>query len=124
LLDAPTSVEEDVMTDLVIPRGTPGASVGARVSALLTARGLQPSRVTVAFVDENGPKGGPGIRCRADVTLARHPALHVECVETTGRRAFDAVLDSLDRRLLRFVGRLRDRARRPKKYFAAKRLLA
>ena len=41
---------------------------------------------------------------------------------TEGVRA--AVLESLDRRLSRFVGRLRDRARRPKKYFAAKRLLA
>jgi hypothetical protein len=91
---------------------------------LLAARGLEPSRVRVGFVDQNGPKGGPAVRCAADVTLARHPALHVECVDTTPRRAFDAVLESLDRQLLRFIGRLRDRARRPKKYFAAKRLLA
>jgi hypothetical protein len=80
--------------------------------------------VSVAFVDQNGPKGGPAVRCAADVTLARHPAFHIECLDTTPRRAFDAVLEDLDRQLLRFVGRLRDRARRPKKYFAAKRLLA
>ena len=96
----------------------------ARIRALLMARGIEPSRVTVEFVDQNGPKGGPAVRCAANVTLARHPALHVEAIDTTSRRAFDAVLESLDRRLSRFVGRLRDRARRPKKYFAAKRLLA
>ena len=112
------------MTELVIPRGTPGDSVRTRLHALLAARGIEPSRVSVAFVDENGPKGGAAIRCAADVTLARHPALHVACVDTTARRAFDAVLEGLDRRLQRFVGRMRDRARRPKKYFAARRLLA
>ena len=112
------------MTEFLIPQGRPGDSVRTRLTALLTARGIEPSRVCVAFVDENGPKGGPAIRCAADVTLARHPALHVESVDTTAPRAFDAVLASLDRQLQRFVGRLRDRARRPKKYFAAKRLLA
>ena len=112
------------MTDFLIPRGRPGDSVRARLSALLTARGIEPSRVSVEFVDQNGPKGGPAVRCAANVTLARHPALHVESIDTTPQRAFDAVLEGLDRQLLRFVGRLRDRARRPKKYFAAKRLLA
>jgi ribosome-associated translation inhibitor RaiA len=112
------------MTELLIPRGTPGASVRARLHALLAARGIEPSRVSVAFVDENGPKGGAAIRCAVNVTLARHPALHVECTDTTPRRAFAAVLENVDRQLLRFVGRMRDRARRPKKYFAARRLLA
>jgi hypothetical protein len=114
---------EGVMTDFLIPRGRPGDSVGARLGTWLTARGIEPSRVRIEFVDQNGAKGGRAVRCAADVTLARHPSLHVECVDTTPRRAFEAVLESLDRRLLRFVGRLRDRARRPKKYFAAKRLL-
>src|SRR5262245_7793145 len=98
------------MTEFLIPRGAQGANVRARLSALLAAGGLEPSRVSVAFVDQNGPKGGPAIRCAADVAIARHPVLHVECVDTTPRRAFDAMLDSLDRQLLRFVGRLRDRA--------------
>jgi hypothetical protein len=112
------------MTEFLIPKGNPGDSVRARVGAMLTARGIEPARVSVAFVDQNGPKGGPAVRCRANVTLARHPALHVETIDTTAVRAFDAMLQSLDRQLLRFIGRLRDRARRPKKYFAAKRLLA
>ena len=112
------------MTEFLIPRGRPGDSVRARLSALLTARGIEPSRVSVEFVDQNGRKGGPSVRCAAHVTLARHPALHVESIDTTPRRAFDAVLAGLDRQLLRFVRRMRDRARRPKKYFAAKRLLA
>jgi ribosome-associated translation inhibitor RaiA len=112
------------MTDVLIPRGKPGDSVQKRLGALLRARGLEPSRVSVEFVDQNGPKGGPAVRCAASVTLARHPALHVESVETTPSQAFDAVLQGLDRRLLRFVRRMRDRARRPKKYFLAKRLLA
>ena len=105
------------MTKLLIPRGTPGGSVRVRLDALLAARGIEPTRVSVAFVDQNGPKGGAAIRCAANVTLARHPTLHVECIDTTPRRAFDAVLESLDRQLLRFLGRMRDRARRPKKYF-------
>jgi ribosome-associated translation inhibitor RaiA len=112
------------MTEFVSPRGKAGDTVRQRLDALLAARGIEPARVSVAFVDENGPKGGPAIRCAADVTFARHPALHVESVDVTPRRALDAMLDVLDRQLLRFVGRLRDRARRPKKYFAAKRLLA
>src|SRR5262245_31202502 len=112
------------MTQFLIPRGRPGASVRQRLTALLAARGLEPLRVIVAFVDQNGPKGGPAVRCTATVSLARHPAVHVECTDTTARRAFDAVLESLDRRLLRFVGRLRDRARRPRKYFVAKQALA
>ena len=112
------------MTEFVIPKGRPGDTVRTRLSALLTARGIEPSRVSVTFIDQNGPKGGPAVRCAADVTLARHPALHVECIDVTPRRAFDAVLVDLDRRLSRFIGRMRDRARRPKKYFAAKRLLA
>lgn len=45
------------MSELLIPRGTPGDSVPARFHALLAARGIAPSRVSVAFVDENGPKG-------------------------------------------------------------------
>jgi ribosome-associated translation inhibitor RaiA len=112
------------MTELVMPKGTPGSSVRARLGALLAARGIAPSRVTVAFVDENGPKGGVAIRCAATVRLARKPPLRVERIDTTPRRAFDGVLEALDRRLSRLTGRLRDRARRPKKYFAAKRLLA
>jgi hypothetical protein len=42
----------------------------------------------------------------------------------TARRAFDEALDALDRRLGREKELRRDKARRPKKYFAAKRLLS
>src|SRR5213078_1851600 len=57
-----------------------------------------PTAVRVGFTDENGPKGGPSIRCALTIDMAR-------------------------RRALQEIDRTRDRRRRPKKYFLARRLL-
>lgn len=75
------------------------------------------------FFDENGPKGGPAIRCALTVRLPYRPTVRVENVAETARLAFDGALAVLERQLERYRERDRDNRRRPKKYFVAKRLL-
>ena len=90
----------------------------------VTSRGrLRPISARVAFTDENGPKGGPGIRCALTVDMPRRRPLHVEDTAATPRQAFDLAFEALERRALQEIDRARDRRRRPKKYFVAKRLL-
>jgi ribosome-associated translation inhibitor RaiA len=113
------------MIEVMTPKGAPplGAGVRARLVEMLAARGIRAARLSVALVDENGPKGGPAVRCRLSVALPRRPSLRVGHTATTPRLAFDGVLETLERRLDRMRERMRDGARRPKKYFAAGRLL-
>jgi len=86
----------------------------------LTSRGrLRPISARVAFTDENGPKGGIGIRCALTVELPRRPTLHASGLGATPRLAFDAAHAALAHELTRERQRRRDAARRPKKYFAA-----
>ena len=84
---------------------------------------LTPVRAKVTFFDDNGPKGGLGMRCAVDVRLPFRPAIRVEHVAETSRLAFDGAFAALERRLERYRERDRDIKRRPKKYFVAKRLL-
>ena len=77
----------------------------------------------VVFFDENGPKGGVAIRCALTVRLPRWPTLRVEQMGETARLAFDGGLAMLKRQIERHRERARDQRRRPKKYYAAKRLL-
>jgi ribosome-associated translation inhibitor RaiA len=83
-----------------------------------------PAVAQVTFFDENGPKGGLGIRCAFTVSLPRRPRIRVEHVAETPRLAFDGGIAALERRLKAVDERRRDLRRRPKKYFTAKRLLA
>ncbi len=78
----------------------------------------------VGFVDENGPKGGPAMRCAITVEVARRAPLHVEQRAETERRAFDGALEALERKLEHTRGKVQTERRRPKKYFLAKRLLS
>ena len=94
------------------------------VGAALENIKLAPIRATVTFFDDNGPKGGLGMRCAVDVRLPYRPAIRVEQVAETGRLAFDGAFAALERQLERYRQRDRDIKRRPKKYFVAKRLLA
>jgi ribosome-associated translation inhibitor RaiA len=96
----------------------------AAVRQALARLAVQPITAQVTFVDDNGPKGGRAARCAVTVRLPHRPPLRVEKVAETPRRAFDAVLAVLRRDLEQSRERQRDRQRRPKKYFAAKRLLA
>jgi hypothetical protein len=78
----------------------------------------------VTFSDVNGPKGGADIRCALLVSVPGRPPIRAEDVETTPRLAFDASYARVLRQFERALGRRREASRRPKKYFAAKRLLA
>lgn len=97
------------------------AVIEARVAAMLGRGRLRPTVTRVAFSDENGPKGGVGIRCLVTVELPRRPALHASDVAATPRQAFDTTIEALEREVLRDRQRRRDAARRPKKYFVAHR---
>src|SRR3970040_1157943 len=85
---------------------------------------MAPIRAKITFFDDNGPKGGRGMRCAVDVRLPYRPPIRVEQVAETSRLAFDGAFGALERQLERYRQRDRDIKRRPKKYFVAKRVLA
>lgn len=99
------------------------AHVVAGLKTVLAAP-VGPTLARATFSDENGPKGGPAIRCALEVKQPRRPAVHVEAVATTQRLAFDRALAKLERAIARRRETARDAKRRPKKYFAARRALA
>jgi ribosome-associated translation inhibitor RaiA len=100
-----------------------GGRAQARLTRVLESHGITTARATLAFTDENGPKGGVATRCAIGLRLARRPELRAEHVATTGRLALDGALDVLERELTQLVERRRESARHPKKYYAARRLL-
>jgi len=100
------------------------AWVAALMAGVLDAMPCEPTSARVAFTDENGPKGGEAIRCTLEVRLARCAPVRVEDVAGTPRLAFEAGLAKLERRLRRIRETTRDSKRHPKKYFAARRVLA
>lgn len=93
------------------------------IGAALETIGLTPVKAKITFFDDNGPKGGLGMRCALNVRLPYRPAIRVEQVAQTSRLAFDGAFAALERQLERYRGRDRDIKRRPKKYYVAKRLL-
>ena len=97
--------------------------MGAMTDAL-AALPRKPTRARVVFSDANGPKGGEAIRCALEVRLPQRRTVHVEDVASTPRLAFAAGLTKLERRLRRTREIALESKRRPKKYFAARRVLA
>jgi ribosome-associated translation inhibitor RaiA len=107
-----------------VERGTMLRSRAVKVlEGTLRTIGLSPVKAKITFFDDNGPKGGRGMRCALSVRLPYRPAIHVEQLAETSRLAFDGAFAALERRLERYRERDRDIKRRPKKYFVAKRLL-
>ena len=95
------------------------------VTATLETRlPVGPIRGEIAFFDDNGPKGGPAVRCALTVGLPYRPSLRVERRAETPRLALDAAFPVLERRLARYRERDRDSKRRPTKYFVARRAVA
>jgi hypothetical protein len=94
------------------------------LSAALAHLRPAPLGVQVRFVDDNGPKGGVDIRCALTVRVPFRPVIRVEHMGQSARHAFDQALAVLGRQLERDEARARDARRRPKKYYAAARLLA
>jgi ribosome-associated translation inhibitor RaiA len=99
------------------------ALVASRLTAALARVHRGPARADVGFADENGPKGGPAVRCAITVTVPLRRTVHAEHRAEAARTAFDGAFTALVRELERYVDRERDSRRRPKKYYAAKRLL-
>ena len=110
---------------LGLPR-TSGARVraAARLTAALADLTDRVSSARLAFVDDNGPKGGVAVRCGITVSVAGWGRLHVEERATTATLALAGALAKLERRLDRRRVIERESRRRPKKYFAAMRTLA
>jgi putative sigma-54 modulation protein len=83
-----------------------------------------PVQVHVTFADVNGPKGGRDVRCAIDVRIPQTPLLHVEENADRDVTAFDRSAAMISRRISEQLGRRQDSGRRPKKYYAAQRLLS
>jgi hypothetical protein len=120
------------------PRRAPSLTIditGLPVAALLRAHvarrlrravvGVRTSPIVahVTFADVNGPKGGLDVRCAVDMRIPRAAPLHAEEFAARDVLAFDRAADVITRRIAERVQRRQESARRPKKYFAAKRLL-
>jgi ribosome-associated translation inhibitor RaiA len=95
----------------------------SRVRRILAPLTTSPVTARIDFHDDNGPKGGVALRCAVTVRVPHQPRIRVEAVAENARRAFDGALAKLERRIERYRERPRDRQRRPKKYYAARRLL-
>lgn len=100
----------------------PRAYVTSRMKKLLQRLPRGPVTACVRFADVNGPKGGVDIRCGIVVTAPGTPPMEVACPGANARLAFDASFDRVQRRTEEPRRRWRDWQRRPKKYFAARRL--
>ncbi len=99
------------------------ARVRTRLARELRRLTVKPVSAAATFVDDDGPKGGPARRCALTVRLPYRPALRAEDSAANPRLAFDGAMASLGRQLERYRERQRERGRRPKKYYAAKRLM-
>jgi len=100
------------------------ARIRGRLDRTLRRLGVAPVEAEVAFLDDNGPKGGPAQRCALTVHLPYRPSVRVEHTATTSRLAFDGAFAAVEPQLERYRERQRESRRYPKKYYAAKRLLA
>lgn len=100
------------------------ARVEARMAKVVARLSVAPVSALVTLRDTNGPKGGVAIECDVTVRLPYRPAVRVAHTAATPRAAFHGAFETLDRQLRRFRTRQRDRRRRPRKYYAARRLLA
>jgi hypothetical protein len=100
----------------------PRVHVMSRMQQLLKRVPVRPLSARVSFADVNGPKGGVDIRCGILITVPGEPPIRVERLASTPRLAFDRSYDRALRQAERPRRRWRESQRRPKKYFAAKRL--
>jgi hypothetical protein len=104
---------------------TPQSAAGmvGELETICRRRGVTDGTLRLAFADANGPKGGRDKRCAITLRLPRRTALHVERTDTTVGRAWRSARDAFEQRLQAFFTERRTAARRPKKYYAAQRLL-
>jgi len=112
----------------VLVDGAHGAAleteVRTRVAEALDRVSTRRTAAKVVFADVNGTRGGVDIRCTIVAEIPRRRELNVEEMGATAEVAFDAAFAALKQSLTREHERRRALARRPKKYFLAKRLLS
>jgi ribosome hibernation promoting factor len=94
-----------------------------RIRRALFGVQTSPVHVHVTFSDVNGPKGGLDVRCAIDVKIPQMPPLHAEEAAERDVTAFDRSAAMISRRIAEQLERRQESARRPKKYYAARRLL-
>ena len=99
------------------------ARITAQLTAALAHLATKPITAQATLFDENGPKGGPAMRCAITVRLPYRPHVRAEDTAETLRVAFDGAFAKLERELERYRDRDRESKRYPKKYFTAKRLM-
>jgi hypothetical protein len=88
-----------------------GVDLDARLAAYIRERAgrklgkgaYHAERVTVRFVDVNGPRGGVDTECRIEIVLSGAPSLHVAKRAARPRAAYDAAIDAAERALVRAV---------------------
>ena len=95
-----------------------------RIAQVLSRVDPPPTVAKIIFADENGPKGGPGIRCTIVHDMPRRRDFSVSEHGETEEVAFDAAFAALETSVGRDRERRRELVRRPKKYYLAKRLLS
>jgi hypothetical protein len=98
--------------------------VRAKIAEALGLVDPPPVTARVIFADDNGPKGGPGIRCTVVTDMPRRREVSVTELAPTEALAFDAAFDALETSITRDRKRRRTLVRHPKKYYLAKRLLS
>lgn len=94
-----------------------------RIRRALVGVQTSPIDVHVTFADVNGPKGALDVRCAIDVRIPRTAPLHAEALAERDVTAFDRSAAIITRRIAQRLLRRQESERRPKKYYAAKRLL-
>ena len=99
------------------------AHVTKELTAALKRLVVKPVAAQATFFDENGPKGGPAVRCALTVRVPYRPHVRVEDTAEMDRLAFDGSFARLERELERYRERDRESKRHPKKYYTAKRLM-
>jgi hypothetical protein len=112
-----------IRIDTTVAPRIPRAHVAAAMEKALGRIPVRPADARVMFTDVNGPKKGVDIECALLVSLPGQPPIRVARRAPTPRVAFDLGYEVLARQLTDARERHKDSARRPKKYFAAKRLL-
>ena len=99
------------------------AKIVRRIRRALAGVRTSPIHGHVTFADVNGPKGGLDVRCAIDVQIPRTAPLHAEALAESDVTAFDQSAAVIARRIAQRLLRRQESGRRPKKYYAAKRLL-
>ena len=99
------------------------AHISQRIRRSVVGVQTSPVHVQVTFADVNGPKGGVDIRCAIDVQIPRTAALHATALADRHVTAFNRSATAVTRQIARRLIRREEGGRRPKKYYAARRLL-